>query len=886
MDSHQQDIGNQVTKVEDLHCEFLKNPFGIHTSRPSLGWKLKSSERGKRQTAYRIIAASSKERLDKGDFDLWDSSIVHTERSFHVVYEGKNLSSGQGCYWKVQVWDENESMIEPTETAYWEMGLLTPKDWRGDWIGMGSQHIPGWSPLFRKEISLHKEIKNARAYICGLGYYELYINGRKVGDHVLDPAQTDYEERVMYMTYDVISLLQTGGNAISIILGDGWYHQNRVWKNVGHYGQPRVVLQVNIEYEDGSRIHVCTDESWKTSYGPITLNNIYAGETYDARLEQPGWNQPNFDDGRWFTAEKVEDPGGILIAQMLPPIKKMQVIEPVKMTELKEGVYIYDLGRNFAGWVKLTVQGPAGSEIVLRFAEDLDENGHLETDTGGTQHTQVIQTDRYILKGSGTEEWEPRFTYHGFRFVEVSGVPGVPTLDCIQGHAVYTSLEESGAFQCSDEMINQIHTLVKDTVTSNIHSIITDCPVRERCGWLGDAMIMTDSLMYNWNSASFWRKFTKDIGTTRKLRGQWHQIAPGKRLGGEAAAAWGSAQVAIPWFLYHFYEDRNILEEHYELMKAWVYHLRDRAEDYIVTYGKTDDWWPPGSRQNRDCPTPLISTAYFFLSATIMEKVANVLSYHNDQEQFRKLAAKIKAAFNQIYFNEDKYTYGSQTADCFALYLGIVPNGKERAVVNSLAEDIIARDIHVTTGHIGVKYIFEVLSEYGYGDLTQQLLDQTSYPSFGHQIASGATTLWESWEGYKDFPEGRVMGSLSHPFKGGYDSWFYSHLLGIQTETPGFKEIIIKPYTIGDLSFAKGYYDSIGGRIVSEWKIENGLFTLHVEVPGNTTAKIYLPAKDNGRVLENGIPASQGKGIEYIGTEGHDVIYRIGSGSYHFSCPQ
>lgn len=869
--------------VTGLKCQYADKPLGIDVPNPRLSWLLESVCRAKHQTAYQILVASSIDKLEALEADLWDTGKVPSDASINVEYKGKELESGMRCYWKVRVWDEENDVSQYSALSWWEMGLLSQNEWEGKWIGAGDKWKPGWAPLLRTEFSLEKNIKSARAYICGLGYYELHLNGQRVGDHVLDPGQTDYELRTLYVTYDATDMLQKGDNAVGIILGDGWYNQNRVWGGKLCYGQPRAILQMNIVLEDGTQHIVITDKTWKLADSPITLNNVYGGETYDARLEQSGWACPGFDDSCWHHATILEEPGGRLVAQMLQPIKKMKRIRPIQITQPRAGVYVYDMGQNFAGWARLTVQGPPGTEVVLRYAEEIDDSGMIDPSSTGTEHTHLVQTDRYILKGDGVEVWEPRFTYHGFRYAEVVGFPGVPTLENLEGVVVYTAVDQVGNFECSDEMINKIHEAIKWTQISNIHSIPEDCPAREKCGWLGDAQVSAETTIYNWDMPRFWIKYIGDIKTTQTQSQGWMMIAPGKRLCGEATPAWGTAQVQLPWYLYLYYGDMRVLHEHYEDMKAWTLHLLSKAEKHVVSYG-LGDWCPPGSVRPNRTPVPITSTAYLFYDASIMAKVAKLAGKTADAQRFGEIAQATKDAFNKEFFDYETTTYGSQTADSFALYLELVPKGKEQAVADNLAKNIILNNNgHFTTGIIGLKYMFGILTDFGHGDVAQTVLDKTTYPSFGHIFSLGATTLWETWEKYT--PDISVR-SRNHPMQGGLGWWFYSHLAGIMPDEdcPGFKKIIIKPNIIGTLTYANGTYKSVHGTITSNWKIEGNTLKLTMCIPPNTSAMVYIPVKDDTNILESGIPAQDAEGIQVVETKQDRVIYQVGSGTYEFTC--
>ncbi|MCD9021450.1 family 78 glycoside hydrolase catalytic domain [Cohnella silvisoli] len=881
--------GRKATFIlQNLRCEYLKNPLGIDYRNPRLSWNLQSDEPGKRQSAYRIMVSSSYQALQAQHYELWDSGKVPSDQSVHLQYEGKELASGQRCYWKVQVWDELGCMEESTDSAWWETGLLEVSDWQGDWIGTGERHLPGWSPLFRKEFSAQSAIITARAYVCGLGYYELYLNGHKVGDHVLDPSQTDYEERVMYVTYDVTEMLLPGNNAVGIMLGDGWYHQHRVWYGWMIYGIPSLIFQMELEYTDGSRARIVSDESWMTTFGPVTLNSVYAGEVYDTRLEKPGWSEPKYIASDWLQAEKAPAPGGKLVSQHMPAVKRMEFIQPIGISQPKDGVYVVDMGRNLSGWIRLQMEGLAGCEVTLRYAETVDQLGMIDTNSGAIDVIYSIQTDRYILKGKRVEIWEPRFTYHGFRFVEITGFPGIPTVETLEGIVLYNAVKETGAFECSNEMINRLHRMIKNTITSNLQGVITDCPVREKCGWLGDAMVIAEATMYNWDSVTFWKKFIEDIKTTRKVQGQWMNIAPGKRTCGEAAPAWGLAQLEIPWILYQFCGDKELLKEHYDAMKQWVDHLLGKSENYIVSFG-TDDWCPPDGFEMKGKTVPQISTACFYLSAMRMAEIASVLSRHEDAQAFEKLALAIKGTFNAKFYSEINSTYGTQALDSIALTFGLVPSCSEQAVADALAVDIRQRELHLTTGHLGLKHVFNALCDYGYAELAIDVLEQTTYPSFGHQMLNGATTLWEYWEGDADLPGMSKMGSLSHPFKGGFDAWMYSHILGIRSGSPGFQKIIIQPTCTGALTFARGFYRSIHGVIVSDWSIRDGLLTLHVEIPANTTALVFVPVpkrtEQPSTETKSDLPRLVTKhpaNVEFVRWEKEYAVYHVSSGIYDF----
>ncbi|MCL5019152.1 MAG: glycoside hydrolase family 78 protein, partial [Patescibacteria group bacterium] len=849
---------------------------------PRLSWILNSDQRGQRQSAYHILVSSSKENLQTDKGDLWDSGKIDSDQSIHILYSGKELKSRMHCYWKVRIWDKEGKPSDWSDPAFWTMGLLDPADWKAKWIGFDDIS----APLLRKTCSLDKPIKDAFIYVCGLGYYELNVNGQKIGDHVLDPAQTDYEQRDFYVTYDVSGNVKQGNNAVGIMLGNGFYNQTVVndkkygWGDVV-YGKPRLIFQMHTTYMDGTETIIVSDESWKASAGPVLSNNVYGGESYDAGREIPGWDMPDFDDAQWKSVQLVDSPGGKLISQNLPPIKRMKVIKPLNLTNPKPGIYVYDMGQNFAGWAKLKIQAEKGTTIRLRFAETIDKEGMIDPASTGVFATHVVQTDSFTCKGSDLEIWEPRFTYHGFRYVEMTGYPGKPTLENLEGVVVHTAVEKAGYFECSDQMLNRIHQTAVWTEISNLHSVPTDCPARERCGWLGDAHVSGEMTIYNFDMPQFWTKYLGDIETTRR-GGIPKDIAPGKRTGGDNPD-WGTAIVQLPWYLYLYYGDKRILTEHYNGMSVFLEHLKDLAKDYIISKGY-GDWCSPGSVASKETPVALTSTAYFYYDAKVMEQTAKILNKDKDVEIYHLLSQQIKTAFNKHFFHYDSKEYGSQTGDCLALYLGLVPENYNADVARSLVRDVEEKhNRHFSTGIMGSRYLYWALSQYGYGELSRQILNQQTYPSIGHLFSLGATTLWETW-GEPEIDKAHGTRSLNHPMQGGFDAWFYQGIGGINPDpdNPGFKHIILQPQIIKGLTYAKAHYNSIFGLIKSEWQIVENALILNVTVPANTSATIYVPAKNADSITENGKPAASSDGIKFLRMENDKTIFKITSGNYSF----
>jgi len=915
--------GWEVKEPKNLLCEYTSNPLGIDAARPRFSWVLEHRERGQVQSAYQVLVASSQENLDAGNGDQWDSGKVASDKSVNVLYAGDPLESGKTYYWKVRIWDKNGRVSPWSKVSTFEMGLLKPNDWEGKWIGGGN--------LLRKEFIVSKDIKRARAYICGLGYYELRINGEKVGDHVLDPGWTDYEKRVLYVTYDVTKYLKIGKNAVGVMLGNGRYSPpdetvNKSLLPLKKYSDsPVLILQINIDFTEGSSMSIVTDETWKVAQGPITFDDIYDGEIYDARLERLGWDAAHFDDSDWNTATVVDPPGGKLVSQAsFPPIKVIRTLQPKEITIPRPNVYVYDFGQNFTGWVKLRVSGPRGKKVTLRYAELLNEDGTLNV----APNRGAKATDVYILKGGEEEVYEPRFTYHGFRYVEVTGFPGTPTLRNIEGRVVHSAVEPIGEFVCSNSLINQIHRNILWGQLSNLMSIPTDCPQRnERMGWMGDAQLAAEEAIYNFDMASFYTKWIGDIREAQREDGSVPDVVPPYWSLYPADPAWGTACVTIPWYLYLYYEDEQVLEKNYSVMKKWVEFLSTQAIDYIVTYGKYGDWCPPQHIHSADTPLKVTSTWYYYHDVLVLSKIARILGEHEDAKKYAQLSDKIKEAFNSEFLCQDRYcaekyadlykrvevflpagTPGdkkhkiikemllplfapiSQTSNVLTLFLNMVPEDKEEAVLENLVNDIVVtHSTHLNTGIVGTRYILDVLTKYGEADLAYKLVTQTSYPSWAYMIREGATTLWERWEYLAD----TGMNSHNHIMFGTVDAWFYKVLAGIVLDPtgPGFRRIIIKPHPIGDLKYASASLKSIRGTVSSSWVKHDNSLDLNVTLPVNSEAKVSIPKMG----LENIIVEESGKAIwknnSYIegfagitgGRENRDyVTFDVGSGSYSF----
>ena len=876
--------GGAAATVEALTCEYLVDPIGIDAVPPRLSWRLVSAARGERQTAYQVLAARSLETLAKDRGDLWDSGKVQSDRSVHVEYAGAALSSRLRCHWKVRVWDKDGRPSAYSAPAFFEMGLLAKDDWHAKWVSAPAA-APGAldaqpSPFFRKAFAIEKPVARARAYVCGLGYYELYLNGAKVGDHVLDPAFTRYDRRVLYVTYDVTAMLVRGANAAGVVLGNGWYnpHVADVWDfhKAPWRARPVMCCQIEATFEDGSRAVVASDESWKVATGPILYDAIRNGETYDARRELPSWCSAACDDGGWSAAQVVAGPKGVRTAQMLPPIKVMQTLAPAKIAEPAPGVFVVDLGQNIAGWAQLSVRGPAGTKVVMKYAERLAPRGTIDQkDIGPYVKQGEFQTDTYILKGEGVETWEPRFAYHGFQYVQIAGFPGAVGPESVRGRVVHTSFERAGSFECSNELLNRIQRATLWAYVGNFHGYPTDCPHREKNGWTGDAHLAAEQGLLNFAPQAAYTKWMDDLYDEQRESGELPGIVP---TGGWGYAwgngpAWDSAYVLIPRYLYEYAGDARILARHFERHTRYVDYLTSKAKDGIVGIGLGD--WAPA---HDTTPEKVTSTGYYYADALVVARTAELLGKTEDARKYFELAEGIKKAFNREFFDAAKATYanGTQTALSCALYQGFVePADKSRVVGALVAHVLEQRKGHLDAGILGTKYLLHALSDNGRTDVAWTIATQTTFPSWGDWLAKGATTLWEQWNG---------NDSRNHIMYGDVSAWFYKNLAGLKPdpEGPGFKKFIAAPQLAGDLAWARAEHRGPYGDIRVAWRKDGRRLTLEVLVPPNSEATVSVPAAAPAAVTESGAPLASAQGVKVVRTESGTVVVAVGAGAYAF----
>jgi alpha-L-rhamnosidase len=858
-----------------LRCEYLTNPTGIDVRQPRFQWVLDNSRRGVMQTAYQILVASSSANLASDRGDVWDSGKVMSGESAQVAYNGKPLASGHTYYWKVRTWDGQGDPGAYSQPAKFGMGLLERQGWKGRWIGGDG--------LLRKEFSLAGKVVRARAYVTALGYYELHLNGKKIGDKVLDPAWTVYPKRVLYSTYDVTSALKDGANAIGLMLGGGWATQEA--GGPAYYKAPALLFQMNVELADGKTVSISSNTSWKTSAGPVVSDSVYDGEVYDAGLEKPGWDGPGFDDSGWAPARQEQGTAGEISAEMMPPIRVTDELVPRSMTNPEPGVYVYDFGQNFAGWTRLRVRGPRGAKVMLRFSELIYPNGMINRQNIRSAKARDI----YILRGSGLEKYEPHFTYHGFRYVEVTGYPGAPSLDSIRGRVVNSAVQTTGSFVASKQVLNEIQHLIRWGQLSNLHSIPTDCDQRnERQGWMGDAQVSAEEAMMNFDMAAFYTNFVRDIRDDQLPDGEIPDTVPHKYGRYPADPAWGTAYPLLCWYMWQQYGDKRILQENYDGLKKYVEFLRTRAKDDVLRYSYYGDWVAI-----KHTPGALVSDSYFYYDTRILSDIAKILGKNEDAEAYSKLADEIRNAFNKAFFNAEtgEYANGTQTAQALPLFLDLVPEKERGGVMGKLYNNIVyEHNTHVTTGFIGVKYLLPVLTRHGHSDLAYELATQTTYPSWGYMIAEGATTLWELWQS----KIGPSMNSHNHIMMGSLGAWFYRALGGINLgpDGEGYRHIVLEPNMVEDLDWASASIETVRGPVSCSWNKKAGAVSMEVVIPANSDAKIVVPSEEEMTavtvregshvVWENGKFVPGDPGISAATARDHAIEFSAGSGYYHF----
>jgi alpha-L-rhamnosidase len=886
--------------VEALRVEYLTNPIGIDVAQPRLSWRIASTRRNTMQAAYQLQVDTSEASLTHSANLLWDSGKVVSDASVFVDYAGPPAVPETRYYWRVRVWDTSGRASPWSPMAFWETGLLRPGDWTARWIGpqsTSSDSLPSPSPLLRRAFRVDGGVRSARVYVTSLGLYELYLNGQRVGDQLFTPGWTSYRRRLQYQTYDVTALLRPGANAIGAMLGDGWYRGN-----LGFFGQRnlygrRLALraQLEIRYESGRTGRVVSDTGWTWATGPILASDIYGGETYDARRELGGWATAPYDNRGWAAVALLDPPSSALVASMSPPVRRVRELRPVEIRRAPSGEMLFDLGQNFTGWARLSVQGPAGTTVTMRFGEVLDRAGNLYT----ANLRAAGQTDRYTLSGRPREVYEPHFTFHGFRYVAVAGLPAPPDSATITGIAVSSDLAQTGSLVTSDSLLNQLQRNIVWGQRSNFLDVPTDCPQRdERLGWTGDAQVFARTAAFNMDVSGFFAKWLLDVAADQDPSGSVPWVIPNP-LGGDSirfagTAGWSDVAVIVPWTMYLTYGDRRLLERQYPSMRAWVDYARRRAGTDLIwkpgwQFGDwlalhSDDPSYPGATTGTD----LIATAFLAHSTDLVSRTATELGRAEEAAEYRARFQAIREAFNREFVSRTgRVGENTQTAYALAIAFDLLPDSLVPAAAGRLAQDVEAREHHLTTGFLGTPYLLHVLGATGHVGTAFRLLTQRTYPSWLYPITRGATTMWERWDGIRPDSsfEDPGMNSFNHYAFGAVGDWMYQNIGGIDVDpaAPGYRRSRIAPRPGAGLTSATASLETVYGTLSSSWKLDRQRFVLDLAVPANTSAEVTLWDARLDQVREGGVPLSARDGVRAARQRGNEVIVDVGSGRYSFA---
>ncbi len=873
-----------------LRCEYASEPMGVDTPHPRLFWQLESRVRNQSQTAYQIMVASSRELLDRNHGDLWDRGRTISDETIQIPYAGKPLHSAQCVYWKVRSWDRAGRPSAWSVATSWTMGLLHASDWQARWIGASDPELE--SVQLRRDFVVRPGLKRAVVFACGLGQYDMYLNGRKVGHDLLSPGWTNYAKTCLYDTYDVTSQIRPGANAIGMFLGNGMYRvrPGRYTKFVGSFGPLKAICMLRLEYADGTSATLGTDADWQAHSGPITFSSVYGGEDYDERLASNGWDHAGFTGTGWAVARIVAGPGGQLLgfSAAAPPIRAMATLKPVSIRIIRPGVTVYDLGRNASIMPRLRVQGEVGASIRIIPAELVHPDGSVDRGSvgGGEAYWQLT------FAGRTNESYFPHFFYQGCRYLQVEARPAenggpLPVISELEGIAVRAVSPSIGQFVCSNPLFNRIHTLIRRAQANNMVSVLTDCPHRERLGWLEQDHLNGPSLRYEFDLARLFKKIMNDMADSQLPNGLVPDIAPEYTVfsgGFRDSPEWGSALPLCAWQQYEWTGDKEILRAFYPRMQAYTAYLGSKATDNIVNHG-LGDWYdlgpnPPGYAQLT--PIALTATAFYYVDTVTLARVASVLGKPEDARKFNAQANTIRESFNRKLFNAGtaQYATGSQAGNAIALVMNLVPKEKRSAVLDNVVKDVRAHGNGLTAGDVGYRYLLRALADGDRSDVVFDMNNQSDKPGYGYQLAHGATSLTEAWDAGRG-------SSQDHFMLGQLMEWFYHDLVGIGIDPtgPGFKKILIRPQPAGDVTHARAECDTLSGTVIADWKKTGNAFVLAVTLPANTTGTVWLPSKSGDGIRVNGAE-HLANGMQLLRRERGYSVFHVASGAYLFQAPQ
>ncbi|WP_248926958.1 family 78 glycoside hydrolase catalytic domain [Paenibacillus hamazuiensis] len=881
--------------IHKLRCEYMENPIGLDVKTPRISWQLQAAERGVLQTAYQLQVLAD----EGGQNVIWDSGIVDSDQSVHVEPSGLSVQPRTRYYYRVQAWGTGGAATGWSDTAYWETGLMGADGWKAEWIGapQGDGIAEEQSPYLRRAFEVRGSIAKARIYATALGLYELELNGQRVGESYFTPGWTSYNHRLQYQTYDVTPLVQEGGNAIGALLGKGWYSGALTWLNKRElYGdRPALLLQLHLTYADGREEVVVSDGGWKAAGSPILMSELYHGETYDARLERPGWSTGAYDDAGWLPVDIFPHAKTVIIAQENEPVRKAEHLKPAQLIKTPAGETVVDMGQNMVGWVRFTVRGKPGQEVMLEHAEVLDNDGNFYTENLRSAKQQI----RYIIGSGEPETYEPTFTFQGFRYLRLTGFAEPVRLEDFTGVVLHSAMERTGHFTCSDPLVNQLQHNILWGQKGNFLDVPTDCPQRdERLGWTGDAQMFIRTATFLMNVAPFFTKWLRDLKADQREDGGVPFVIPNVLEFGEdddkhSSAAWGDAAVICPWTLYVTYGDKRILEEQFESMKIWVEYIRSQGDNpYLWNTGfHFGDWLGLDSKPDSyigATDRDLIATAFYAYSTSLVVKAAQVIGAKEDEAKYAELYENIVREFTREFVTPSgRLSVSTQTAQLLVLMFGLVDGAARERAQDKLMQLLEGSRFHLTTGFVGTPYLNLVLSDIGKHETACKLLFQTDYPSWLYQVTKGATTIWEHWDGIKEDGSfwSKDMNSFNHYAYGSIGDWLYRRVAGIDADEkrPGYKHIVLQPTPSPGMTWAEASLESMYGKIASSWKMEGDhMLEINVTVPANTTATLRLPGAGAASWTESEAPLAEAKGVMIVESGEQGAAVALGSGEYRF----
>lgn len=898
------ELRGQTMKPVGLTCEGLTNPLGIDIERPAFSWNFDSPRRNQRQVAYEVLVSDNLNDIKNNYGNVYSTGKINSSQNIQIPYAGSQLKPFTRYYWRVRITDQDRKISLWSDPAWFETAHAPDATWKAKWISDGSKpfatdeefYKDNPAPIFRKIFTSTKKLAAARLYVSGVGYFEAYINGKKAGDEMLAPGWTSFSKHIQYSVYDVTRFMKQGKNVAGIMLGNGWYNPLplKMWgvhnlRTVLTVGQPAAIAELRLWYSDGSTETIITDESWRFFQGPIIRNNVYLGEHYDARAAIDNWSTPGVTIAGTRPAVVVNGPEGKLVSRIQPGVKVTKVLKPIGISEPKPGVYVFDMGQNFAGTARIKVKAPSGTKITMRYGEDIYKDGNINVMTsvagqvkssnGGPGAPPIAwQEDSYIAKGAEEEIWAPRFTFHGFRYIEVSGWPGKPTLDNIEGLRMNADVGSAGSFVCSNKMFNQLHNNIEWTFLSNVFSVQSDCPAREKFQYGGDMFCTTDAFLFNFDMANFYRKVVQDFEDAQRPKGGIPETAPYMGIAdsgpGDKSGPLGF-QIAFPFVvkkLYEFYGNTEVIRKHYDALTRHVNFLIDSARNHLYDIDLSD-------HESLDKkPIAFSASTFYYLHLTLMAELAGIIGKAADQSKYLNESHLVKRAILEKFFDagDGIFDNGTQTAQVFGLWPDLISGKQRDGAISKLLHTINKKDNHLSTGIFGTKMMFDVLRVNDKNEIAYTIANQRDFPGWGYMIDNGATTLWETWAASDN------VYSKNHPMFGSVSEWMYRSLLGINPDAPAFKKILIKPQPAGDLQFARGNYRSVTGMIGSAWEKTAVGINLDVEIPANSTAEIWVPSVPGSQITEGGLDVSTVKDVNLLKIEKQYTVFEVGSGKYSF----